>query len=102
MQQACLTSNMNTLPELRNLGDHPCKLFLEHNLSIAICTDNRLVSNTTSSAEFQKCADAFHLAPDELRLIVINGFKRSFFPGMNYKYGSIVVVLASRFLPALV
>jgi adenosine deaminase len=50
-------------------------------LSVSLCTDNRLVSRTSVSAELDKACEAFSLTPSDLRNVVIYGFKRSFFPG---------------------
>ena len=46
-----------------------------------ICTDNRLVSNTTVTKELGLVIDNFALSPHELKNIIIYGFKRSFYPG---------------------
>lgn len=46
--QVCLTSNRQTMPELRDdISKHRLKDMLAHGLCVSICTDNRLVSNTT-------------------------------------------------------
>ena len=50
-------------------------------LSTTFCTDNRLVSDTTVSAEIARAVEAFELTEREVRDILIYGFKRSFFPG---------------------
>jgi adenosine deaminase len=50
-------------------------------LSTTFCTDNRLVSDTTCTKEILRAADAFDLAPHEIRDLLIYGFKRSFYPG---------------------
>ena len=43
--------------------------------------DNRLVSKTSTVKELKLAIDTFNLSPSELREIVINGFKRSFYHG---------------------
>ena len=50
-------------------------------LSVTLCTDNRLISRTTVSRELRKVLDAFDLSAQEIRNLVLHGFKRSFFPG---------------------
>ena len=57
---------------------------LEEELSATICTDNRLISNTTVSKEIRLAVDAFDMTPKQLQNILIYGFKRSFFAG-GYK-----------------
>ena len=78
--EVCLTSNMQTLPDIKDLKDHPFKKMREKKLSTTICTDNRLVSRTTVTDELQKAVESFSITPKELKDIVIYGFKRSFFP----------------------
>jgi len=78
--EVCLTSNLNTMPELK-LKDHAMKKMLAHHVAVTLNTDNRLVSNTTVTKDIRSAIDAFDLSPKQLKDIVVNGFKRSFFPG---------------------
>ena len=79
--EVCITSNLQTMPALRRVEDHPFGRMVRERLSVALCTDNRLVSRTTVTDELTRACDAFHLSPQELRNTVIHGFKRSFFAG---------------------
>ena len=79
--EVCLTSNAQTLPRMRNLRKHPLRQMLDHELSVSICTDNRLMSNTSVTNELQLAIDKIKMTPRELRNVVIAGFKGSFFPG---------------------
>jgi adenosine deaminase len=79
--EVCITSNLQTMPELRRVEDHPFGRMVRERLSVTLCTDNRLVSRTTSTDELYKAANAFTLTPQELRNVVLHGFKRSFHPG---------------------
>ncbi len=79
--EVCITSNLQTMPELRRVEDHPFGRMMRDRLSVALCTDNRLVSRTSVTQEIAQACDAFALTPAELRNVVIHGFKRSFFPG---------------------
>lgn len=79
--EVCITSNMQTMPELRRVEQHPFGRMVEDRLSVSLCTDNRLVSNTTVSNELKLATDAFNIGPEELRRVILHGFKRSFFPG---------------------
>ena len=76
-----LTSNLQTLPEMENLHEHPLRQMLDHHLSATICTDNRLVSHTTVTRELALAAETFDLTREEIRSLVVAGFKGSFFPG---------------------
>ena len=79
--EVCITSNMQTMPELRRVEDHPFGRMMRDKLSVTLCTDNRLVSRTSVTQEIAQACDAFHITPTELRNLIIYGFKRSFFPG---------------------
>ena len=78
--EVCLTSNMQTMPELHHLEEHPFKKMMDNRLSCTICTDNRTVSNTTVTDELFKAVSAFDLSAAQLKNLVAYGFKRSFFP----------------------
>lgn len=79
--EACVTSNLQTIPSLRSIANHPIRKMIDYGLSVSVCTDNRLVSNTTVTRELSLVCEHAHLTPTELRRIVIAGFKGSFFPG---------------------
>ncbi len=78
--EVCLTSNLQTIPEIKNLESHPFKRMLQERLSVTLCTDNRLVSHTTVTQEMEKAVQAFQITPKQLKDIVSYGFKRSFMP----------------------
>jgi adenosine deaminase len=80
--EICLTSNQQTIPELADdLSRHPFGEMRRRRLSTTFCTDNRLVSRTSVSAEIRRAVDAFGLSAREVREILIYGFKRSFYSG---------------------
>jgi adenosine deaminase len=77
--EVCLTSNLQTCPDLESIQDHSLGDMLDMHLSLCICTDNRLVSNTTVSRELGLAIEGFDIQPKQLKNILIYGFKRSFF-----------------------
>ena len=77
--EVCLTSNMQTSPDIGELSKHPLSKMLQRDLSITFCTDNRLVSNTTVCNELQLAVEHFPIDASRLKEIVVNGFKRSFY-----------------------
>jgi adenosine deaminase len=79
--EVCLTSNLQTLPVLKDLKRHPFRRMLEERLSVTLCTDNILVSRTTLTDEYMKAIEAFCIKPGVLAHLLVYGFKRSFFPG---------------------
>jgi len=79
--EVCLTSNLQTNPEIKTIKNHNIKHMLENRMSLSICTDNRLFSDTTVSREFQLAVDHFDIPVKQLKDIVAYGFKKSFYPG---------------------
>jgi adenosine deaminase len=79
--EVCITSNLQTIPAIKTLADHPVRRMIDHGLAISICTDNRLVSNTTVSREVQLVLESAKLTPAELRRLIVAGFKGAFFHG---------------------
>ena len=79
--EVCLTSNLQTTPDMKGVGEHSFRLLRQHRLSTTICTDNRTVSNTTVSRELALAVEHLGLSRHDLKSIIVYGFKRSFFPG---------------------
>lgn len=80
--EVCLTSNQQTVPALAgDLSGHPFGEMVRRRLSTTLCTDNRLVSNTTVSREVRLAAETFGIDRKNLHDILTYGFKRSFWPG---------------------
>jgi adenosine deaminase len=77
--EVCLTSNLQTSPNIQTVKDHSLGKMLEHNLSVTFCTDNRLVSHTTVTNEIELAVNNFDISPKQLKDLIIYGFKRSFF-----------------------
>ncbi len=83
--EVCLTSNLQTNPHLKDIKNHSLKKMLEKRISTTLCTDNRLVSNTSISKEVKLAVDNFNITPKELKSIIIYGFKRNFFYGSYFE-----------------
>lgn len=79
--EVCLTSNLQTMPEIAGMAQHPFGRMDAERLSTTFCTDNRLVSNTTVTNEIALAVEHFNLTPERVRHLIVYGFKRSFFPG---------------------
>jgi len=95
--EVCLTSNLQTKPELRDLRCHPLGKMLGRRLSATLCTDNRLVSNPTISREIRLAVDSFDIDPKTLKNMIIYGFKRSFYPGSYTEKRDYVRRVISRY-----
>ena len=79
--EVCLTSNLQTNPSIGGIENHNFKHMLDNRLATVICTDNRLVSRTTVSNEYQLAVDNFDISLKRLKDMVAYGFKKNFFPG---------------------
>ncbi|AHC14990.1 adenosine deaminase family protein [Salinispira pacifica] len=77
--EVCLSSNLQTSPEIPSVGQHPLGQMLDKKLSVTLCTDNRLVSHTTVTNEIALALDNFSITPGQLKDMIIYGFKRSFY-----------------------
>ena len=78
--EVCPTSNLQTIPELNSLADHPIQQMVDNGLSVSVSTDNRLVSHTSVTRELMLCKEHLTLTHCQFRDLVLAGFKRSFFP----------------------
>ncbi len=79
--EVCLTSNMQTNPAIKTIKNHRFKKMLENRMAATLCTDNRLISNTTVSKEYRLAFDNFVIPIKILKDMVAYGFKKSFYPG---------------------
>eukprot|EP01134_Creolimax_fragrantissima_P002626 CFRG2626T1 len=86
--EVCLTSNLNTMPLLRELplSEHAFGNMLNEDLSITLSTDNRSISRTNMTKELGLAVEHFKLGPSSLRELIMNGFKSSFHPSRNAKF----------------
>ncbi|HON19370.1 MAG TPA: adenosine deaminase [Salinivirgaceae bacterium] len=75
--EMCITSNVQT-KAVESYGKHPLKFYFDFGLRVTINTDNRLVSNTTLTNEYMIAIEKFGFTPDELKYLIINGFKSAF------------------------
>jgi adenosine deaminase len=83
--EVCLTSNLQTNPDLKWLNDHTFRKLRAARISTTLCTDNRLMSNTTVTNELALAVKHLGLDRKDLKSIIIYGFKRSFYPGSYLK-----------------
>lgn len=77
--EMCLSSNVHT-GAAPSIEEHPFGLYYNARYRVTINTDNRLMSNTTLSREYQIAADVFKLNLDDLEKITINAMKSAFIP----------------------
>ncbi|MGB7436801.1 MAG: adenosine deaminase [Candidatus Acidiferrum sp.] len=77
--EICLLSNVHT-GAAPCLAEHPFKVFYQEKFRVTLNTDNRLMSNTSMSKEFEAAADAFGLTLSDFEKLTINAMKSAFLP----------------------
>jgi adenosine deaminase len=77
--EICITSNIQTRAAT-SLESHPFRFYYDYGLRVTINTDNRLVSDTTITNEFYLVAKHLNLNLDDIKSIIIDGFKSAFLP----------------------
>jgi adenosine deaminase len=88
--EVCPTSNLQTIPKLRSILDHPVKDMIKNRLSVSVCTDNRLVSNTNVVKELSLIVNNVHITKKQLQDLVIAGFKGCFYHGSYSEHRAFV------------
>jgi adenosine deaminase len=77
--ECCPSSNVQT-GAIRDLASHPLKLYKNLGLRVTVNTDNRLVTDTTVSRELWLCHTQMGLSLDDIKQIIVSGFKSAFLP----------------------
>jgi adenosine deaminase len=62
------------------LAQHPFKILYQQKFRVTLNTDNRLMSDTSMSKEFEAAAETFGLTLDDFEKITINAMKSAFLP----------------------
>ncbi|MFQ6605570.1 MAG: adenosine deaminase [Fidelibacterota bacterium] len=75
--EICLTSNWHT-HSVRSLKYHPMKYYFEQGIRVTLNTDNRTISDTTLTKEFQLAHDIYGFTLKDLRKIIITSAKSTF------------------------
>jgi adenosine deaminase len=73
------TSNVMT-GAAKSIADHPIGLLRKLYFRVTINTDNRLMSGTTMTAEFEKLAEAFGYDLRDFQWFTVNAMKSAFIP----------------------
>src|SRR5579862_7664919 len=77
--EICLLSNIHT-GATPGLAEHPFKILYQEKFRVTLNTDNRLMSNTTMTREFEAAAETFGLSLDDFEKITVNAMKSAFLP----------------------
>jgi len=77
--EICLLSNVHT-GAASSVSEHPFKIFYQAKFRVTLNTDNRLMSDTTMTKEFETAADVLGLSLEDFEKITINAMKSAFLP----------------------
>ena len=77
--EICLISNVHT-GATPSLAEHPFKILYREKFRVTLNTDNRLMSNTSMTQEFEAAVETFGLTIDDFETITVNSMKSSFLP----------------------
>lgn len=75
--EMCLTSNVGT-GAAESYEKHPFPIFYKNNFRVFLCTDNRLMSDTTLTKEMAIAADTYKLSFRDIEKITLNAMKSAF------------------------
>jgi adenosine deaminase len=77
--EICLISNVHT-GATPSLAEHPFRILYQEKFRVTLNTDNRLMSDTTMTKEFDAAANSFGLSLNDFEKITINAMKSAFLP----------------------
>ena len=77
--EVCLTSNVQTRATA-SLEAHPFPQYVKRGLNVVLNTDNRLMSGTTLTDEYELAARHLGVDFDDLARVALNGFESAFLP----------------------
>ena len=75
--EICLSSNIQT-GAAPSLDEHPFGLYFRNHFRVLLCTDNRLMSNTSLGKEMGLAVKHFNLSLRDLEKLTINAMKSAF------------------------
>lgn len=75
--EMCLTSNIGT-GVATDYAHHPFPIFFRNQFRVFLCTDNRLMSDTTLTREMEIAVEYYSLSLRDLEKITINAMKSAF------------------------
>lgn len=77
--EMCPSSNVQT-GAAGSIAEHPIRLLHDLRFRVTVNTDNRLMSRTSMSREFELLATAFGYGYDEFQWFTVNAMKSAFIP----------------------
>jgi adenosine deaminase len=75
--EMCISSNIQT-GAAESLDTHPFNVYYRNGFRVVLCTDNRLMSNTTLTKELSLAVKHFNLTLRDIEKLTINAMKSAF------------------------
>jgi adenosine deaminase len=75
--EICLTSNVQTRVS-PTFAEHPVRRYFDEGIALTLCTDNRLMSGTTVTTEYERAAEHLEFTWEELVKVARMGFESAF------------------------
>lgn len=99
--EICPSSNLQT-KAAKSWAAHPVDFYVDYGIRVTINTDNRLITDTTVSKELHLCHIHYGWSLDQIKEIVIAGFKSAFMPHREKvdMLGEVLVALAKIEAPS--
>lgn len=77
--EVCVTSNVQTGVS-PSYGQHPLRRYFDEGIPVVLCTDNRLMSGTTLTAEYTHARDHLGFGWEELKALARASFEAAWLP----------------------
>jgi adenosine deaminase len=77
--EMCPSSNVQTR-SVAGFDSHPLKFYFDFGLRVTVNTDNRLITDTTSTKELWICHERMGFTLEDLAELIVQGFKSAFLP----------------------
>lgn len=75
--EMCLSSNVGT-GAAKDFASHPFRVFYKNNFRVCLCTDNRLMSDTTLTKEMRIASEQYGLNIYDMEKLTLNAMKSAF------------------------
>jgi adenosine deaminase len=77
--EICPSSNVQT-GSVESLALHPLRFYFDFGLRVSVNTDNRLITDTSSTKELWLCHREMGFTLEDIQTVVVQGFKSAFLP----------------------
>ena len=79
--EVCMTCNIQTMPGLKSIADHPVKKMISHGVPVSFSCDNTFITQTCLSNELELAITKVGVSMEEIKKAIFNSFEKSLFFG---------------------